>query len=363
MMIRLQASWEIRETAEGILELSSSTFGKSFGIKSAHPSTFLFLQTLQEGLYYPQELPVVSEKLGMEESMLDNIISKLKTHGLVIEGENPLPPQNTLYDRQLRFFRSFEDQNRSGEQLNSQLQERTVAIVGLGGYGSWIALLCARMGIKKIIGIDYDHVEITNLHRQILYDRTDLGQPKVKACEKKTRDCDPEINFIGHNLKVTTPEDLYPLIEEADLVFNPFSYLPMHKAIEHPAGLVARAALTMKKPCLTLGGSWIGPLTIPGETPCYFCAIQALGMHANLDPDHRNPYIQKRAFVLPIATCCSLAVFEASRFLSGCDQPQTLKGIMQLDILSFSNSHFLPVSRNEECSFCSSYAIQSMRCL
>lgn len=113
----------------------------------------------------------------------------------------------------------------------------------------------------------------------------------------------------------------------------------------------------MHKPCLTFGGSWIGPLTLPGETPCYFCAIRDLSVHSDLDSDHRNPHIQKRAFAPPIATCCSLAVFEASRFLSGCDEAQTLQGIMQLDVLSFANNHFFTLNRNNECGFCSPHAI------
>jgi len=363
MIVRLQASWEIRETVEGILELSSSILGKKFGIKPTHPSTFLFLQSLKEGLRYPDDLPMASEKFGIEENVLDTMIAKLKIQGLIIECDSkPHSPQNTLYDRQIRFFRSFEKQNRSGEQLNTELQDCTVLIVGLGGYGSWTALLCARIGIRNIIGVDFDCVEVSNLHRQILYDRTDLGQLKIKACEKKIGECDPDVNFIGHCLQVTTPDNLYGLIEKANLVFNPFSYLPIYKAVDHPAGIVARAALAMNKPCLTFGGSWIGPLTHGEETPCYFCAIQALSAHSGLDPDSRNPFIQKRAFAPPIAACCSLAVFEASRFLSGCDQPQTLTGIMQLDILSFSNSRFLPVQRSEECAFCPSYVTQSMRC-
>lgn len=79
-------------------------------------------------------------------------------------------------------------------------------------------------------------------------------------------------------------------MEKVDLVFNPFSYLPASKVTTHPAGMVAYSALMKKKPYLTFGGSWIGPLTIPGQTPCYFCAIKALELNANLDPDFRSQH-------------------------------------------------------------------------
>jgi len=361
MIIRLQSSWEVHEIDKGILELSSSILGKGFGIKSQPRLLYPFLKALQEGIHYPDDLTALSLKFDLEESVLEKVINTLKMHGLIIqENEKPHAAQDALYDRQVRFFRSFETQNISGEQLNSALQNRTVLIVGLGGYGSWTALLCSRIGIKNIVGIDFDIVEITNLHRQVLYDRTDLGQLKIKACEKKIRECDPDINFTGHSLKVNVPENLFEIMKGVDFVFNPFSYLSKYKAIQHIAGIVASAAITMKKPCLTFGGSWIGPLTIPENTPCYFCATRQLEGQSGLDPDDRNPHIQKRAFAPPIATCCSLAVFEASRYLSGCDKPQTLEGIMQLDVLSFSNSRFLPITRNKECAFCSSAALQSM---
>ncbi len=131
------------------------------------------------------------------------------------------------------------------------------------------------------------------------------------------------------------------------------------KALNHPAGIIAHAAMIKRKPCLTFGGSWIGPLTIPGQTPCYFCAIKTLGLNSNFDPDSRNQNIQKRAFAPPIAACCSLAVFEASRFLSGCDISQVSNGVMQLNLFSFSNSVFLPLEYNPACIYCSSCAINN----
>jgi molybdopterin-synthase adenylyltransferase len=308
MIIRLQSSWEVRETDKDILEISSSILGKGFGIKSQSRLLYPLLKAMEEGIQYPDDLTTLSLKFGLEESDLEKVISTLKMNGLIIqENEKPHAAQDTLYDRQVRFFRSFENQNISGEQLNSTLQDRSVLIVGLGGYGSWTALLCSRIGIKNIVGVDFDIVEITNLHRQVLYDRTDLGQLKIKACEKKIRESDPDINFTGHSLKVSVPENLFEIMEGVDFVFNPFSYLLKPKAVHHIAGMVAKAAITMKRPCLTFGGSWIGPLSIPGKTPCYFCATQQLRGQSGLDPDDRNPHIQKRAFAPPIATCCSLA--------------------------------------------------------
>ncbi|WP_068468518.1 ThiF family adenylyltransferase [Candidatus Protochlamydia phocaeensis] len=353
MILRLQSSWEIRKKEGNVIEISSSFRKKKYEIKSENPSIFLFLNSLSKGIQYPEDLPKIAEKFGLKENSLHSLISKFKSYGIFIEDDkSPSPTLETLYDRQIRFFRTFENQTTSGEQINENLQNRTVLIVGLGGYGSWVALLCARMGIRNIIGIDFDRVEISNLHRQILYDRGDLGSLKIHACEKRIKEADSEINFVGHCLKVGGTEDLYPFMENIDLVFNPFSYLPSKKASDHPSGMIAQAAMIKGKPCLTFGGSWIGPLTIPSKSICYFCAIKALELNGNLDPELRNQNIQKRAFAPPIATCCSMAVHEASRFLSGCDDSQVLDGMIQLDMFAFSNSRYLPLEPSSECCFC-----------
>ena len=55
---------------------------------------------------------------------------------------------------------------RHGEELQQKFSSAIVAICGLGGLGSNIAISLARAGIGKLILIDFDNVDITNLHRQ-----------------------------------------------------------------------------------------------------------------------------------------------------------------------------------------------------
>lgn len=359
MKLRLQSSWKIKKTEDGVIEFFSEIRKKKYGIKSKNSALYSFLDNFKLGIEYPKDILLEAKRNGISETSINSLIENLVKKEILIEDYEDMSyllPKDTLYDRQIRFFRSFERKEFSGENLNENLQKSTVLIAGLGGYGSWIALLCARMGIRNIIGLDFDHVDITNLNRQIVYDRQDIGILKIKACEKKIKEADPDINFTGINLKITRAEDLTDLLEGVDLVFNPFSYVPSKKAIHHPAGIVSRAALFAKKPCLTFGGSWIGPLTILGKTPCYFCTVRTLEIKTDLDPEHRNAYIQKRAFAPPIATCCSMAAFEAARFLSKSDSPQVMEGLIQLDIFNFSYSNFLSLKRQTDCPFCSPFS-------
>ena len=70
-----------------------------------------------------------------------------------------------------------------------------VLIIGVGGLGSPVAEFLSRAGVGKIGIVDNDIVSLSNLHRQSLYDRTDLGKSKVKIAQDK-------IKKINNNIKV-----------------------------------------------------------------------------------------------------------------------------------------------------------------
>ena len=69
---------------------------------------------------------------------------------------------------------------RHGLDLHKQFSSATVAVCGLGGLGSNIAIALARAGIGKLLLIDFDRVDITNLHRQ-QYKANQIGLHKADA--------------------------------------------------------------------------------------------------------------------------------------------------------------------------------------
>jgi molybdopterin/thiamine biosynthesis adenylyltransferase len=74
-----------------------------------------------------------------------------------------------------------------------KLRRSKVTIVGLGGLGSVSALLLALAGVGTLRLVDQDTVELNNLHRQILYDLTDLRYPKVEAAARRIGAINPEV--------------------------------------------------------------------------------------------------------------------------------------------------------------------------
>lgn len=75
---------------------------------------------------------------------------------------------------------------RNSTQLKGKLEKATVGIAGCGGLGSNAAIALARIGVGKIILVDFDVVEPTNLNRQ-QYFINDIGKRKVDALEEKLK--------------------------------------------------------------------------------------------------------------------------------------------------------------------------------
>lgn len=78
---------------------------------------------------------------------------------------------------------------RSGAQ---QIRQAHVAIVGIGGVGSWAAESLARSGVGKLTLIDLDHVAVSNINRQIHATEASLGQAKVLAMRDRIQSYFPQ---------------------------------------------------------------------------------------------------------------------------------------------------------------------------
>ena len=82
----------------------------------------------------------------------------------------------------------------------NKLQSITVLVVGLGGVGGYAAESLVRSGIKNIILIDHDKIDITNLNRQIISMQDNIGNDKVNEFKKRILNINPECNIITYNL-------------------------------------------------------------------------------------------------------------------------------------------------------------------
>lgn len=117
---------------------------------------------------------------------------------------------------------------RHGKNLQQKFANATVAVCGLGGLGSNISISLARAGIGRLILIDFDRVDITNLHRQ-QYKAAQIGRLKTEALAENLREIAPYIKIDPITAKITD-ENLVRLLHDADIICEAFDN-PVAKAM------------------------------------------------------------------------------------------------------------------------------------
>jgi bacteriocin biosynthesis cyclodehydratase domain-containing protein len=125
-------------------------------------------------------------------------------------------------------------------------------------------------GIGTVVGVDHDHVELSNLARQVLYSEDDLGRPKVEAAADRLRKLNARSTFIGVPRRLASRQAVADAISGADFVVA---------AVDWPATEIAS---WVNDACFAAGIPYtsmsqhppmvrIGPTYLPGVTGCHAC--------------------------------------------------------------------------------------------
>jgi sulfur-carrier protein adenylyltransferase/sulfurtransferase len=105
------------------------------------------------------------------------------------------------------------------EATQEHLQRSKVLLVGAGGLGCPAAQYLVAAGVGKIGIADFDVVSVSNLHRQILYTATEVGQPKVAIASRKLQAQNPSIEIVSHQIKITS-DNVMQIVSAYDLVID-----------------------------------------------------------------------------------------------------------------------------------------------
>ena len=124
-----------------------------------------------------------------------------------------------------RYFRQ------SGLVDQEKLKEARVLIAGLGGLGTFSSLLLSLAGVGKLILVDNDFVEESNLNRQVLYHEDDLGKKKAEVAAERIKEFNPHISAVPIIAEINEEFDLL----EVDIVVDGLDNYPSRLHLERKA--------------------------------------------------------------------------------------------------------------------------------
>ena len=150
-----------------------------------------------------------------------------------------------------------------------KLLDAKVVLIGAGGLGSPAALYLAAAGIGTLGMVDFDTVDMSNLHRQILHGHSDIGRSKIESATDTLREINPDANIVGFNVPISS-DNAFEILSQFDIVVNGSDNFPTRY-------LVNDACVLLKKPLVD--GSifrFEGQATVyrPGSG-CYRCVFPA----------------------------------------------------------------------------------------
>jgi adenylyltransferase/sulfurtransferase len=141
-----------------------------------------------------------------------------------------------------------------------------VLIVGAGGLGSPAALYLAAAGVGRLGIVDFDAVELSNLHRQILHRTLDVGRPKTESARDALHALNPDIELRLHQEQLTS--------ENALEILGPYDVVVEGSDNFATKYLVNDACVFLGKP-MVLGAVYQlegqASVFLPGQGPCYRC--------------------------------------------------------------------------------------------
>ena len=226
-----------------------------------------------------------------------------------------------------------------GYQGQLKLKNSKVCVVGVGGLGNPITSRLAAMGVGTLRIVDRDVIELSNLHRQTMFDEDDVGQVKVEVAAKKLQKLNPDCKIEALAVSVNDYTAL-EVIEGCDVVIDALDSVNARYALN-------KACVKFNIPFVTgaaVGVSGQAFTILPKTSACYYC------MFPSLDEDSMPTCSIEGVHPSILSIIGGIEVSEAVKVILG-KKPSLSEKILHVDIenLDFTTTRTF---RAEECSVC-----------
>lgn len=220
-----------------------------------------------------------------------------------------------------------------------KLRQAKICIVGSGGLGNPIATRLAAMGVGALRIIDRDTIELTNLHRQTLFDEDDVGQVKVEVAARKLRKLAPhcKIEPVPMSVGAANAADA---VAGCDVVVDALDSVEARYALN-------AACVRLGIPFVTgaaVGVSGQAFTVMPGSSACYHCIFP------DLDEDSMPTCSVEGVHPSILSIVGGIEVAEAVKIVLG-RKPSLSERVLHID-LEEMEFHKTRTFRAPECPVC-----------
>ena len=232
-----------------------------------------------------------------------------------------------------------------GEEGQVNLLASRAVLIGCGALGTVTANLLVRSGLGRLVIIDRDFVEASNLQRQTLFEEADARDaiPKAIAAERRLRSINSGVKVEGIVADLT-PDNALDLLSGFPLILDGTDNF--------------ETRLLLNDATISLGIPWIYAAAVasygvtmtirPGETACLACLLESGSNHSALGPEDTCDTVGVVNAAAGIVA--SIESAEATNFLSG--RPEALNHkLISCDVWS-GRFQSIRVARNPECRAC-----------
>ncbi|MGN6350852.1 MAG: ThiF family adenylyltransferase [Candidatus Nitrosocosmicus sp.] len=242
----------------------------------------------------------------------------------------------TRYSRQIM----LEEIGYSGME---KIKDAKICVVGAGGIGNPVVAQLVGMGVGKIRIVDRDVVEISNLHRQHLYNESDIGKVKVEAALERLQKMNSDVNIEAVPISVT-PFTADDIVKDYDIVIDALDSIDARYALND-------SCIKLGIPFIYAGAlGMVGSVCtiLPKKSACLRCIFPELS--ENEMPTCSTEGVHPSILYL----VAGIQVSEAIKIIVG-QQPSLIDNLLYIDLnnLVFDK---IQMQRHNECVSCGSNA-------
>lgn len=240
------------------------------------------------------------------------------------------------------------------EKALDNIKKSTLLNIGCGGIGNYLMYAYASFLPKRIIMMDGDEVSISNLNRQILFERTDVGQKKVDSIINHLKNRFPEVDYVGipSFANYTLLKDVIQKYNDGNMIIT------ISGDNSTTVNETTKVAAEFGIPCLNIGYlndySVIGPFFIPKKGACPFCADIGADYEENgyKELEEFNSKYKAPSSFMNSSMASAMAMSDIlSYFAEDYENINSLNHRVGIGNLDF-NIEKMELKRNEKCKIC-----------